>query len=470
MLRLRLLGLLLVLAVASPAWAAPRLTMRLENVTLHETLRQLQAFYGLRITAADGAGTGAYAEPAGAARSSFQWQGAGIGSVLRDVGAQFSQRVTTRADGSLFLQPGTPPEPGLTLNREGVVITLRRVRQSESRFRAASASQSEVRRSLQLSLEIHPTEGDPDLLYGVENLRARDEAGRELPPAASQRRPSGLAPGGFPDEWPVTASFGGFEPGSRLLSAIQGEVVLYREAATHRVEVPIPDQKPGGEWAAGPARLRLPATEANGLTHFFLAWPREVEIDGGSAGSSAGVNLLARGRDGRLTRLPISFGGLSVDEHGEHSAEFTLRTPQAAQGSSALVWDITTHSRPERRVPFQFVQVPLPLSDSAGAAAGHSTLLLDVPETVSSQAGQLTVGYARQQGQAWGATRWTTLDTDDRGEALLDGLSPGNYRLQVTFRPRDGRGNLAGAVALKTAAPSVVIATGKTVRLELQRR
>lgn len=470
MFRLQYLGLLLVVAVAAPSWAAPRLTLRLENVTLHETLRQLQAFYGLRITAADGAGTNAYAEPAGAARSSFQWQGAGIGSVLRDVGAQFSQRVTTRADGSLFLQPGAPPEPGLTLNREGVVISLRRVRQSESRSRAASAGQSEVRRSIELSLEIHPTDGDPDLLYGVENLRARDQAGRELPAAASQRRPSGLALGGFPDEWPITAAFGGFEGGSRQLNSVQGEVVLYREAATHRVEVRVSEMKPGGEWEAGPARLRLPAGEANGLTHFFLAWPREVEIDGGSAGSSAGVNLFARVADGRLTRLPISFGGLSVEEHGEHSAEFTLRTPQSAQGAATLVWDITTHSRPERRVPFQFVQIPLPLIDSGGTTAGHSGLLLTVPASVSSQAGQLTVGYSRLQGKVWGATRWTTLDTDDRGEALLDGIPPGGYRLQVTFRPRDGRGNLAGSVPLKTTASVVLAPPGRTPHLELLRR
>jgi hypothetical protein len=159
-----------------------------------------------------------------------------------------------------------------------------------------------------------------------------------------------------------------------------------------------------------------------------------------------------------------------VDEHGEHSAEFTLRSPQTVESAAWLVWDITAHSRPERRVSFQFVQIPLPLADSASTNAGQSGLLFAVPSAVSSQAGQLTIGYSRLQGKTWGATRWTTMDTDDRGEALLDGLPPGSYRLQLTFRPRDGRGNLAGSVALKTAASGVVIAPGKTPRLELQRR
>lgn len=466
----RFLALLALLIRAAPAAAAPRLTLRLENVTLHETLRQLQAFYGTPIRGTGGEGAADYAERPGAPRSSFQWERAGIGVVLRDVARQFGLRAETHPDGSIALEPRTVAPQGLTLNREGLVISLRRVRQSESRSQSAPAAPVEVKRSVELSLEIHPQEGDPDLLYALENLRARDEAGRDLPAAPPVRRIAGFQPGGFPDEWSVAASFGGFHPAARLLSSIEGEVVLYREAATHRVEVPVGEVRPGGEWTAGPARLRAPElSAAEGRPgRFFLAWPREVEIQGGSEGSSAGVSLFARLGDGRLARVPISFGGLSVDEKGEHSALFTLRAP-LPEGVTGWAWDITAHARPERRVPFRFVQVPLPLAEPSAAALARPGILLSLPAG-GQRAGELTIGYSRQQSKGWGPVRWTTLEADERGEALLDGVTPGVYRLQVSFRPRDGRGNLAPSVPLRTPAPACSVPASRAVRVDLLRR
>lgn len=426
-----------------PASAAPRLTLRLENATLEETLGRLRQFYGVAITAPAGY--------QGMSRGSFRWQEAGIGTVLRDVGTQFRLRVRTLADGSFSLEAGASPPAALTATREGVAITLRTVHQREARTQTASSSLEQSALTLTLVLESRLLDGDPEPLYALTNFKARDDRGREFTAPEVRRKPN-AGTGFFPDEWRAEAVFTGYTPGARALESVTGEVVLYREAATHRLEIPVETWTDNRERTAGPVRLRsleVAGTCRRPQGRCFLAWPRGVEVPGTTEGESAGVALFARGRGGGLYRLPVSFGGLSVDETGEHSAQLTFRTPaDLPEEPVALVWDLTTRSQPERRIPFRFGRLPLPLAPEGADTSLASAVLLSLLADLA-RPGELTVGVSRQQGKGWGPVRWLTVEADARGEARLEGLAPGVYRLRGTFRPRDSRGHLAGAVPLK---------------------
>jgi hypothetical protein len=441
---------LLAAGLAGPARAQPRLTLRLENVTLPETLQRLSAFYGRRLHAEANVG--------GPTRTTFDWREAGVGVVLRDVSAQFAVTPRPEGEGGLRFAAGRPAEAGLSLTREGVALTVREIRQHEARSRTAGGAPGPAERTVTLALVVRPLDGDPLALHSLEAPRARDSAGGLLQPASPSIRWT-PAPAAFPDEWPVEVAFTGVAAGARELTAVDLDVVLYRAARTHRLETP-PALEAGREWAVGPAqvrRLEFPGGRRP-EGRFVLVWPRGVEIEG--EGPAAGIRLWARLSQGELREVPLVFGGVEVDERGEHSAEFRLRPVSLPEAPAALVWDVTARAAPDRRVTFRLPALPLPLAGPEGGAAPSklAALTLSLPPELGRLGGELAVGLARRGERGWGPVRWTRAEADDDGRARVEGLPPGAYRLQATFRPRNSRGALGPPTSLR--APAVVSLAG----------
>jgi len=453
--------LLCACALAPAARGEPRLTLRLENATLAETLGHLERFYGRRFP------TGAETAPGAPARASFDWREAGPGVVYRDVAAAFHCLPTRTHDGAVRFEPGKPAPGGFVLHREGLGLTLGEVRQRETRAARPGAAAEAPRRELVLALTLRALDGDPQTLVGLDVVRARDSTGRTLRPTGPAPRwnPKDGPASGFPDEWRVEVALEGPAPAARELAGLELEALVRPDTRTHRLEaVGVAGAPVGGPRAVGPVQVR-PLDRVAG-PGFVLVWPRGVEV-GAGAGEEAGIALFARRPGGDLRRVPLAFGGVLVDERGEHSAQYGVRSATPADGP--LVWDVTARAGPERRVAFRFARLPLPLAGPGGSDApyaGTASLLLTVP---GGRPGELTLGLARAAtGGRSGPVRWSTVETDAESRARVDDLAPGVYRLQATFRPRDGRGNLAAALALRPVA-AVTLTAGRLTPLTLTR-
>jgi hypothetical protein len=477
------LGLLLLVMGGAAAPAAPRLTLRLERATFHETLQRLQVFYGWQISATDDAGREGYQAPPNSRRAGFEWKEATVGTVFRDVARAYGETPRMTGADSVLFQPGPLPAVGLAVTREGVEITLRRVEQSERRTQAIGTGSPETTRTVALSMTLRPLEGDPEALFGLDRLRARDDTGTELQPDSPDlQRGFPADPGSLPDEWPVTVRFRGGGARARRLEWVEGEVVLYRAARTYRVELPLPLTNPAQEWSAGAARLLSVSVEKSGnglLGSYVAAWPRGVVLTASTGKPPGFLQPSARLRSGVLARLSTTFSGVSVDERGEQSARMELAPQALPEEPVALVWDLVVKADPERRIPFRLSQVPLPLAPAESARnpgpglrnaapparATKGSVLLQVLPLQGPRAGELAVGLARKRGGAWGPVRWTTLETDERGGAQLDGVEPGVYQIHLSFRPRDARGNLGPETPLVIpGSPTITVAAGKTAR------
>jgi hypothetical protein len=476
----------LALMAGRPVAAAPRLTLKLENVTFHETLLRLQAFYGWQITGADGAGTDPYQDPPGARRAGFNWREASAGRVFRDVARAFQQMPGQTGEATYLFRPGPVSQTGLSIIRNGVEITLRRIEQNEWRSQMAGQSLVEVSRAVSLSLVFRPLDGDPEVLFGLDRLRAQDDLGNEILPPLR-----GVVPrlpvrehGSFPDEWPVTLTFPGLAARARRLAWVEGEVVLHRSAETHRAEAPLPLPSSPREWTAGPVRLSAVQVEREGATlrgSYEVSWPKGVEVGSAAASQPGQVAPYARLQGGKLIRLPVAFAAPSSGStagNGDQSARMELRPRELPGEPVALVWDVEVKSAPEVRVPFRFTGVPLPLDASGSAAPGkdpalspslpsRGLLLFQFRPAGGTRTGSLEVGLARQlpKGRGWGTTRWVTLETDERGEGRLDKIEPGTYRLGLRFRPRDAQGNLGSEVPLKLGSGVIRVVAGKVLRV-----
>ena len=171
--------------------------------------------------------------------------------------------------------------------------------------------------------------------------------------------------------------------------------------------------------------------------------------------------LRARDSTGReLTAVPRQPRPLRPAGDWEFEVSFT----GYGEGARSLTWfqgeiRVTQPSGDERRIPFRFTRVPLPL------AAGDmvSGLTLRVP---SRATGELMVGISAKRGAGWGPIRWERLETDASGAAALE-LPPGRYRIQARFRPRNIRGELGATSGLKPTTAAVV--AGRVAPVNLAR-
>lgn len=454
---------LAVLAV--PSAAAPRLTLKLQNVTLPEAVQRLRREYGWKFE---------LAAPAGniTKRASFDWREATVGMVFRQLSASYGVTARQGARPGIYrFEPATLPSGEMQI-REGVAVTLRRLRQEEVRTQIIGAAGAAVERTLEVLIGIRPLDGDPEVIYGLDRLRGIDDLGNEVRPVMPGfvRRLNDSLPGSAPDEWILRIPMEGALPQSTRLQTLEGEVVFYRSARSFHFETPL-GEKQIAPLQAGPMRITAIAVEQNGALlrgGFAVTWPKEIEVSSSAAAMPGMIAPWGRLQDGTLVAVPVSYSAIYVDENGEQSARMVFDPVSLGGPISALVWDVTVKSEPDKRIAFRFERLPLPLApgNPTAGASSTATLAVSLKRAGSPALGEVSVGLSPKKGSGWGPVRWATTETDEQGVARLEGVTPGTWRALVRFRPRNADGALGAEKSAKLRGGEVLtLLKGKTVVL-----
>lgn len=480
----RWVALCLLVLLGSPvgrAHAAPRITQRLDNVTLHETLRHLHSVYGWDLTTPEGQGRDRYEDRPNARRASFDWLEAAPGTILRDVARSFGVTPRVAGRGAVVFMPEPLRSAGISVNRDGVVATLFQVKQVEERAQAAKVSTPDIWRSVSLGIGLRPVNGDSDSFFGIERLRAQDDQGNEMRAVLAEeplRRPQWVE-GATADEWPLNVQFIGIPARARRLVWVEGDAVFYRSSESRRLEMPLTAEPLPAAWSMGAVRFRSAdlRRKANTLEgSFVVAYPRDVEVNSDAEPRWGYAMPLVRLRGGALVRLPTPAVEQVDDPEGGRALRLTLEPSLLPDEPVALLWDLVVRSQPERKVAFRFANIPLPIDQDRdpgippGRARGTGVLSLQLRPNSLPWNGELAVGLARKTVAGWGPVRWTTVEASDEGDATVAALAPGAYRVHLTFRVRDGQGRLGPPAPLKPAVSDLVtVKPGATATLRATR-
>jgi len=507
---LAVLGLAALLLVAPASHAAQRVTLSLENATLHQTLLKLRDLLGWDINADNGAGHDGFRDPDDAPRHTFQWSDASVGQVFRELATAFQMTPIQSGATSIWFRRGATPErltPSVV--RDGVSISLTGLDQRELRALEIGAEQPEVARQLYATLKVRALDGDPDVISGIAELRAVDDLGHAL----ESRQGGSLTPrypqavGGWPDEWQVKILLGEFHPDAKRLQRIEGAVVLYRSLRHERVEVPLPLQAEQSELKALGVTIRVVEAQlptapnendpprrrgqrSSAEIKLEVEWPQELEISTPVNPYDNSVAPWIRLKSGRLWRTYGSNNSTEATPNGTLKSEQTFQANGITEEAVALVWDLETRQDPAKMVRFEFTDVPLPfalpvpppmLPAAADAAEGRRQPFFDANGgTLVTQVrdgdlplgpGELSLGLAERAGAGFGPVRWIAIEADAAGVARLEHVAPGVYRIHRQFRPRDELGNLLPLSGTwESASVTVTVAAAKELTLPPLRR
>lgn len=449
-----LLGLLALVLAANSARAAQRVTLKLNQVTLHRALQSIRDTIGWDMRGPSGEGTDFYEPADNAPKADFTWKNAAIGKVCRDLGEAFRCTPTYGDRGVIQFEakPLAVAPPQLSTSREGIAFTVDSV--AMTRTTDLGVAKPVNKDELKLRLLVRPFDNDLDFLYSVDKVQAVDNLGHALKwdrkePLRPQTPGSGE---GRPDEWQVDATFPGVDSRARQLSRLEGELTLFQEVQNLRVEVPLSAQFPLKQ-TAGPVEINVQQVVQPGsatiIVRYDVSWPSELEVSTAIHGAPGWPYAAARLASGRITRM----GGSGNGGFGNQRRRSVITCVHEGNGGDppvALVWDLQIKSQPNRKINFRLDNVPLPgLGGTAppGKVPPAAPLpVLSRDGAVSSPVflgemaageGELSIGLSpRRPDGTFGAVRWKILPTDERGQAVLDGIVPGTYRILRKFRPR----------------------------------
>lgn len=466
-LRAAVLGSVLLAAACGPAAAGPRVTLRLENTTLHQVFRKLQNATGIQLRSQDGAGEPGYRDPTTARRTTVDWKNATMGRVVRDLCGSFGLTASPMGDGGYWFRPGALPRRGEVLV-DGVAFSVGGISQQESISLTPGQPQPRVARSVSLRLVCRAEDGDGDIIGPLTRLAIVDDRGRSYEPRLAT--PGNEYAFGLPDERFRNISimpWTGEHPGR--FRRIEGELTVFERAEEQRFVIPVPAKDVPLEQQQGPLRLALRRARAAGRrleAQFRLKWPAGVNValSGGSA-----VRIFTRLEDGRMERVYSGYNvtsGDGADREVDYAFTVEYDTPV-----TAVEVAVPLQSGPQRKVAFRLENVitpwgrppkfrmqPLNLKPRPAPAARRSRTG-GLPESYFSlQGGTLVLppyAQARQDGSlaaqvslsrrrangTWDPPRWVQLDTQS-DSLRLENLTPGAYRVKVTLWERKPDGSL----------------------------
>jgi hypothetical protein len=444
--------LALTLAIP-PAHAGPRLTLKLDTVSLHEGLLRVREEMGWDLRGPSGEGTDQYEPPNNAPRASFNWKDASLGRVCRDIGEAF--HFIPKYGNQGYVQFEAPPHPAgkslLSTSREGVTISVGSV--SVARVLQLDTAKPVAKPTCQLQLVIRPFDCDLDVLYGLDKIQAVDNLGKTVRWDRKELLRPPTPREGRPDEWQVNAVLPGIDPRARRLARLEGELILFQEADSARLEVPIHPSTVPVTRTAGPLEMVVrqldQVTPGSVQIRFDATWPAEMEVTSALHGAPnypyPGVRLTS----GRIARMGGSGNGMMFNTR-RRVVMTSVYEGNVGDPPLAVVWDFTFRSLPDRRIPFRLENIPLPFDGKAVTgplpgknlppplmsrygALSSSVLFEDQP----AGEGELSVGLSQKKPDGkWDAVRWKVIQTDEQGIAVLDGLAPGVYRVLRKFRLR----------------------------------
>jgi hypothetical protein len=471
-----LLGLLAAITAVGAA-AQPRSTLKLDGVILRDALREIQKdsaweFYIDHQPVADTHTEGPQA------RASFDFRDASLGKICRDLGAAYGYIPRRWGNRQINFESGKEkPRPSQhQFSRGGFSIVPVKVSRSLQADLDLGLERPIVQRTGSVALTVHPEQGDPDVIRGLENVQVITDQGpaRSAGDEMLQRRNWSY---NRVDEWDVTVPFTEVPPGARRIKLLTGEIVAYRSVKWAKAEIPFPPPEAPFEREVGPVRIavsRIEHSPATGVkVQFEASWPLGTRLLGLDGEESAAPNL--RLRSGQSVAMNWTAEGAD-EEEGLRKTKMECVVDQFEPDNppAALVWDFTLQADPSLRIPFRLENVLLPAlpgdqpvspgpaeTPRTGTIAG-AVLLGDAPAT----AGELAFGLSRRGADgSWGPVRWQTVDVDGRGIGRVENLAPGAYRVQRTFRTRAGGALRPLAGKWLNGTVVVQVQAGKTVTL-----
>ncbi len=485
---------LLAASVTTATAHNPRIDLKLENVTLRETVERLSSASGVPVTLpgdseADPAAPGAQAEP----KASFDWRGASFATALRELCARF-QLTPNRNPAGYFLFPsGAPPAPPPAAARPRVAAALRgglelRVTSlsisGATRFLDLAGDQDEEESdgTLSIALRLAGKDLEQEQIVGIRNVTARDDRGTLLrTPDSDGGFDDGYDYESFPDEWRTAIELSEPHPQARRLDWIEGDLWTYKRVERRKVEVQLPPAVLPFEAATGPVSIRViryepsrplregeppdPFAARQGRDGRGVVGPRlEIEYvfpaNGAVQLNPQTVQPVILTDTGQVIFGNYVGGSGDLDAQGRQVQRMAMffQVPGPRQGNPRrVVWTLTQREEPVRYAHFRLLNVPLPpphqwrpQAAPARTAAppppggevthpfhqpGGGTLTGDVL-VGSAQAGlgRLSLGLS-PLGDGDGATRWIDLQTDETGKVRLTDIKPGRYRVLRRFAP-----------------------------------
>jgi hypothetical protein len=468
--RATLVAVLLLLAGAPSAGAAPRVTLRLENGSLHQYLRALSRQAGVEFQSPEGAGSEDYRDPPNAARASLAWENAPLGRAVRDVSASFGLSIAT-ADGALYrVEPAVRSRPP-AVTAGGVQFSLLGLRQREGLTAIPGAAGPEVRRTVSLALRCRAEDGSGELLGSVSRLAlidasgARHEARLPLVPDHSAAA--------APDERIREVAFAWDGPHAASLQAIEGELTRYTTSREERLSLklsaggsptPLPSvQEFGGasaqvtavEWDDGEFRARA-----------AVEWKPEAAV---ASGGPDGVRFTLLTSDGRRGPVPAG-ASFSVSPEGLRRLDFTLVSHPEAEPRELIV-TVPVRSGRGASVPFRIENVAAPFGKpqtfrlapmnvrppvtaaeparTVGVAVmapfrdlEGGTLCLPGLAGPADAWGEVAVGLSRRgEDGSWSPVRWQRVEVS-ADAPVLERVAPGAYRVRLRYFRRLEDGSL----------------------------
>jgi hypothetical protein len=475
--------LALTVFLALPAAASPRVTLRLEKVTLHEAIRRLSQETGIIFRTDQGAGQEGFQEPPGAARVDLKWENAPLGAVIRELCSTFALTPVPAGDEGFWFQSQPHPKPSEVISGR-TALSLASLHQSERTRVVPGAAGAAPERRLDLGLVLRALDGDADTLGPLTRLSLTDSGGRtvEVPLPGTPGEPR------LPDE----RCFNGLsvpwngEPAARLRK-LEAELSVYERVEERRLVLPLPllpdgQVRPPGallEQEVGAVHLKVLRAavdqHSNECRPYFagdvglrLEWPAGVDVVLDGLGSVRGALRTRAGISGPL-RASIQPG---VGPDGARYAECRLTgaTPFTALQDvpAAIELIIPVRCGAVRKVAFQMENVTLPFGrphslrftplnlppslppspsppphrvpDSLYDREGGA-LRLDLPSAPAGEPLEAAVGLSRRNPDGgWSPVRWVQVELES-GVLRLEGLAPGVYRarLRLSRRLPDGR-------------------------------
>ncbi|MFN3651459.1 MAG: hypothetical protein ACK47B_17930 [Armatimonadota bacterium] len=466
----------LSLFLLRPAAALPRVTLKLEGVGVHEALRRVSSETGWRLALDDvdvnDPQPRARPEKAGAT-ASFDWSNAPLGKVCRDLAAAYgyafeAEELETHEVRFFAPEQKAPAAPKWAARVPGLTCYVGEIARTETRVLTPEGEDLEAETSVRL--HVRPDDADPDAIRAIENLRVTDDRGKVLELEPVRRNWWGERP----DEWVSEVYLDELRPRVRRIARLDGEVVLYRVVETRRLEVPVRGQTLPLDRSLQPLEINISRLEYSPTVPFGrlgvaleATWPAE--------GPDLVTDLEEQGWPAPAVRL--SSGKLVTPDW--RAVIFPRQDRQVAQVDislrvspddppQALVWDMVVRSQPSQRVPFSIQDIPLPggrgapePAPEAPPARGKPNLDPQAPpvgEAITGLAGavliddrpavqgELAVGLRKKNGDGgWGPVRWRYLPLDRNGQARLEGVAPGEYRVVREYRTRGADGRLQPA-------------------------
>ncbi|MFN3649589.1 MAG: hypothetical protein ACK47B_08400 [Armatimonadota bacterium] len=472
-------GLSALLAVG--AQAAPVVTLRSENATLHQVFRALREQTGLTFRGQDGEGNPGYREQPGARRARVDWQSRPLGLAVRDLCRLYGQTAAPLGDEGFWFHTAPMPARSET-PAGGVSVGVTRLAQSEQFLVVPGREAPRVRRSLLMHLMFRAEDGNGDSLGPLRRLVLTDDQGRkheakELPPGRDGSF-------GLPDERLriVSIPWQGAHP--PRFTEVEGELTVYGDAREHRHSISLPAVAVPQPVQMGPVRLEVTHLESQlGRTRVAarLTWPKGyvVEHNGPSA-----VRLLVRLSEGGLERL---YGPFQTVHNADGSGSLTFdHTFSYDRPAVAFELFVPARGGEERAVPFRLRNVVLPFGQPAQirteplneqprpapkarplvppelSAPNGGALLLPLPAGAPDLEPSIGLSLRRADG-SWTPVRWITPEVSARA-ARLPGLRPGVYRVRLQLWRRGTDGTLE-RLPVEERSGTVTIVAGQEARL-----